>query len=207
MSDFGYVGQVSQKPLAGRATGFLLIVYFLSAALEIIDLLGTAINPVAVSDFACSIQAFAIIQIPDMSGHSSPFVTDPCLGAAHEPTFSLIFLSVKLTMAIFAFAILWGFVGWRPDGFCALRDDYWQRFGAPGGYRNELKTFGRNSFGVIFFLSSCLLLACICASIPELSFALALKFIVEDGLAVAIPAVALDVTARALLFVSFAWGH
>jgi hypothetical protein len=53
-------------------------------------------------------------------------------------------------------------------------------------------------------LFCCLLLASVGASELALRFAVPLKFVVEDGLAVANPAVALDITAKAFLFISLA---
>lgn len=207
MSDFAEADQVSQKLISVQATIFLLAVYFLSAALDVIDLLGGTSDPPAIAGFACSIRSLALVTIPSISGRSAQSLADQCLGAAREPTFSMIFFSVKMTMAILAFVVLWGFVYWRPDGFRELTDYYGKRFGEPGGYRNELRTFVKKSLGVIFFLFCCLLLASFGASEPGLKFALALKFVVEDGLAIAIPAVMLDVTAKAFLFIAFSLTH
>jgi hypothetical protein len=159
MADFGDVDQLSQKLISANATIFLLVVYFLSAALDVINLLGATVDPQAVAHFACSIWPLAVVGMPKVSGRSSQFVADQCFGEAREPTISIIFFSIKLTMATLAFVILWGFVSWRPEAFRAVRDSYWQPFKVPGGYRKEIRTFGRNSLGVMFFLFCCLLLA------------------------------------------------
>jgi hypothetical protein len=204
VTDFGDVDRVSQKLISANATIFLLAVYLLCAALDVINLLGAAADPQAVARFACSLRPFAIVALPDSLGRSAQFVADQCSGEVREPTISIIFLSIKLTMAVLAFIVLWGFVCWRPEGFRAVSDNYRQRFEEPGGYRKELKKFSINSLGILFFLFCCLLLASVGASERTLRFAVTLKIVVEDGLAVAIPAVALDVTAKAFLFFSLA---
>jgi hypothetical protein len=181
---------------------FLLTVYILSAALDVADLFLSIAAPQAVAKLACVIQPFALVTVP--FSLISP-TSDPCLGEFHEPAISLIFLSVKMTMAFVAFVVLW--VCWNPDGFRSMRDIYSRRFNATGGYRKELKSFARNSLGVLVFFTSCFLLACINAADPNARFILGAKFIVEDGAAVAIPVLAMDFIAKASVFVFFASAH
>jgi hypothetical protein len=181
---------------------FLLAVYPLSAALDVADLFLAIVAPGSVAKLACEIQPLALVAIPFSS--LSP-ISDPCRGEFHEPAISLIFFSVKLTMAFLAFAVLW--VCWNPDGFRSMRDIYWRRFKATGGYRKELKSFARNSSGIIIFLTCCFLLASIDAADPSMRFILGAKFVLEDGVTVAIPAVAMDFIAKASLFIFFAWTH
>jgi hypothetical protein len=183
-------------------TAFLLAVYTLSAALDVADLFLSIVAPGSVAKLACEIQPLALVAIPFPS--RSP-ISDACHGEFHEPAISLIFFSVKLTMAFVAFAVLW--VCWNPDGFRSMRDSYWRRFKATGGYRKELKSFARNSSGIVIFLTCCFLLASIGAADPSTRFILGTKFILEDGLTVAIPAVAIDFIAKASLFILFAWTH
>ena len=180
----------------------LLAVYTLSATLDVADLFLAIVAPGSVVKLACDIQPLALVAIPFSS--LSP-ISDACRGEFHEPAISLIFFSVKLTMAFLAFAVLW--ICWNPDGFRAMRDDYWRRFKATGGYRKELKSFARNSSGIIIFLTCCFLLASIGAADPSMRFILGAKFIFEDGVTVAIPAVAIHLIAKASLFIFFAWTH
>jgi hypothetical protein len=182
-------------------TAFLLAVYTLSAALDVADLFLSIVAPGSVAKLACEIQPLALVAIP----FSSLPISDACRGEFHEPAISLIFFSVKLTMALLAFAALW--VCLNPDGFRSMRDIYWRRFKATGGYRKELKSFARNSSGIIIFLTCCFLLASIGAGDPSMRFILGAKFILEDGVTVAIPAVAIDFIAKASLFILFAWTH
>jgi hypothetical protein len=182
-------------------TAFLLAVYTLSAALDVADLFLSIVAPGSVAKLACEIQPLALAAIP----FSSLPISDACRGEFHEPAISLIFFSVKLTMALLAFAALW--VCLNPDGFRSMRDIYWRRFKATGGYRKELKSFARNSSGIIIFLTCCFLLASIGAGDPSMRFILGAKFILEDGVTVAIPAVAIDFIAKASLFILFAWTH
>lgn len=181
---------------------FLLTVYILSAALDVADLFLSIPAPQAVAKLACITQPLALVTVP--FSLASP-TSDPCLGEFHEPAISLIFLSVKMTMAFIAFAVLW--VCWNPDGFRSMRDIYLRRFNATGGYRKELKSFARNSLGIFIFFMSCFLLACINAADPSARFIVAAKFVVEDGVAIAAPVLAMDFIAKASVFIFFAWTH
>jgi hypothetical protein len=127
MTDFGDVDQVSQKLISANATIFLLAVYFLCASLDVFNLLGGTVDPQAVGRFACSLRPLAIVAVPDVSGRATKFVADQCSGEAREPTISIIFLSIKLTVGVLAFIVLWGFAYWRPEAFRAVSDNYWQR--------------------------------------------------------------------------------
>jgi len=60
---------------------------------------------------------------------------------------------------------------------------------------------------MIVFLTCCFLLASILAADPKASFILGSKFVVEDGLAAAVPVLAMDFIARASVFGFFAWTH
>jgi hypothetical protein len=183
-------------------TAFLLAVCTLSAALDVANLVLSIVAPGSVVKLACEIQPLALVAIPFSS--LSP-IADACRGEFHEPSISLIFFSVKLTMALLAFAVLWAC--WNPNSFRSMRNSYWSRFKAPGGYRKELKSFTRNSSGIMIFLTCCFLLASIGAADPSTRFILGAKFVLEDGLTVAIPAVAIDFIAKASLFILFAWTH
>jgi hypothetical protein len=201
--------QVSKRLILGDSTGVVLLVaFFLSAALDVINLVGTAINPQGLGRFACSISRLAIVGPPDFSRSPLRFVADQCLGPAGEPPISIIFLSIKITVAILAFIILWGCVLLRPDGLRAMNDNYYRRFQVSGGYRKEIEAFGKKSLVRVFFLLCLLLLVSISASDSASEQTLRalvwFKFLFEDGLAVAIPAIALDLSATSVVFISIA---
>ena len=93
-------------------SAFLLAVYALSAALDVADLFLSIPVPGSVAKLACEIRPLALVPIPFSSLSTT---SDACRGEFQEPAISLIFFSVKLTMAFLAFAGLW--VCWNPDGF------------------------------------------------------------------------------------------
>jgi hypothetical protein len=207
--DDGITPDLSDREVNGQrlvsvyATAFVLAVYAVSVALDVADQYLSIVAPKYVARLACAIQPFAIVAVP-LSPPSS--VSDACVGEFREPAISLTFLSVKLTMALFIFVVLW--VCWNADGFKAMRDIYWRRFETPGGYRRELKSFAKNSLGIFVFLASCLLLASITAADSRSHlFIVGSKFILEDGVAVAIPLLAMNFIAKASLFAFFAWTH
>jgi len=191
-----------QKLVSAYGTAFLLAVYILSAALDVADLFVSMTAPASVAKLACVIQPLALLGVPFSS--LSP-ASDPCFRGFHEPAISLIFFSVKLTMAFLTFAVLW--VCWDPNGFRSMRDIYWRRFEVAEGYRKELTSFAKNSSGIIVFLTCCFLLASIIAADPTARFISGAKFVLEDGVTVAIPVVAMDFIAKASLFAFFAWTH
>jgi hypothetical protein len=191
-----------QRLVSVYATVFLLAVYVLSAGLDVADLFWSIVAPQSVAKLGCLVRPLALIAVPFSS---LPTISDACLGEFRYPVISLTFFSVKLTMAFIAFVLLW--VCWKPDGFRAARDIYLRRFKAPGGYRKELKSFAKNSSGMIVFLTCCFLLASISAADPKASFILGSKFVVEDGLAAAIPVLAMNFIARVSVFGFFAWTH
>jgi hypothetical protein len=202
MPDFGDSEVDGQRLASVSATVFLLAVYTLSAGLDVADLFWSIVAPKSVATLACLLQPLALVAIPFSSLST---ISDACLGEFRYPAISLTFFSVKLTMAVLAFVVLW--VCWNPDGFKAMRDIYWLRFKAPGGYRKELKSFARNSTGIFVFLTCCFLLASILAADPKLSFALGGKFVLEDGLTIAMPVLAMDFITKASVFGFFAWTH
>jgi len=191
-----------QRLVSAYGAAFLLAIYILSAALDVADLLLSIAAPRSVAKLACVIQPLALLAVPFSS--LSP-TSDPCFRGFHEPAISLIFFSVKLTMAFLAFAVLW--VCWNPYGLRSMRDVYWRRFKVAGGYRKELKSFAKNSLGIAVFLTCCFLLASVIAADPKTRFIWGAKFILEDGVTVAIPVVAMDFIAKGSLFVFFAWTH
>jgi hypothetical protein len=205
MIDFDESELSAPKLISLHASIFLLAIYFLSAGLDVADSFLAIADPEPVTKFACAIRPLAIVPVPNLSKLSPYWLADQCLGGLREPAISMIFFSVKLTMALVAFFVLWGFLFWSPKEFWLLKDFYWQRFRAPGGYRKELKSFSGTSIGIIAFLTCCLLLASVSASDPKAGFILASKFVVEDGLAIAIPGMMFDAVVRAFLFISFAW--
>jgi hypothetical protein len=200
--DFGDPEVDRQTFFSVYGVAFLLTVYILCAALDVADLFLSIAAPQAVAKLACAIQPLALVAVP--FSLISP-ASDPCLGQFREPAVSFIFLSVKMTMAFVAFAVLW--VCWNPDGFRSTRDIYLRRFNPAGGYRKELKSFARNSLGILVFFTSCFLLASINAADPSARFVLAAKFVVEDGVAVAAPVLVMDFIAKGSVFVFFAWTH
>jgi hypothetical protein len=201
MADFSDSERDGQRLVSTFGTVFLLFVYILSAGLDVIDLVLVGENSKSTARLACSIQSFALVPVP----LAPRTMSDPCLGEVHEPDISILFLSIKFSMAFAAFPVLWVF--WHRAGFLRLRDIYWRRFGAPGGYLRELGSFIKNSSGIFAFLACCLLFAAIEAANPAIRFALALKFVLEDGLAIAMPVMTMDLVAKASLFVSYAWTH
>jgi hypothetical protein len=200
--DFGDSEVDRQRLVSVYATVFLLAVYILSAGLDVADLFWSIVAPKSVAKLACQIQPLALVAIPFSSLST---ISDACLGEFRYPAISLTFFSVKLTMALLAFVVLW--VCWNPDGIKAMRDIYWLRFKAPGGYRKELKLFAKNSAGMFVFLTCCFLLASISAADPKMSFALGGKLVLEDGLAIAMPVLAMGFIAKAFVFSFFAWTH
>jgi hypothetical protein len=208
-SDIEDTDEVSKRLILGADTGVVFLsAFFSSAALDVINLVGAVINPQGLGRFACSIRGLAIVEPPDFSNSPLQFVADQCLGEAHAPVISIIFLSIKMTVAILAFIILWGCVLVRPGGLIAMRDNYDRRFKIAEGYRQEITAFAKKSFVRVLVSLSFLLLVFIIvsesASRQTLMTLIWFKFLIPDGLALAIPALALDISATSVVLTSIA---
>ena len=203
MSDFYESERSLPKLISFHAGCFLIAVFFLGAALDVADSFIAIFNHQAVAKFACAIRPLAIVPIPNFSGFSQQWIADQCMGGVRDPAISMIFFSVKLSMAPIIFFVLWGFLYQQPEGYRALKDAYWQKFRTPGGFERELKALGGRVSGVFIFLTCCLLLASSIASDPRSGFILESKFAIENGLAIAIPGMVFDYGVRAFLLVSF----
>jgi hypothetical protein len=204
MADFDEAEQRLPKLISFHASCFLIAVFFLGAALDVADSFITIVNHQAVAEFACAIRPLAVVPVLNFSGFSQQWIADQCMGQVRDPAISMIFFSIKLSMAPIVCLVLCEFLCERPEGFWALKAFYWQKFSTRGGFERELKAFGKSVSGVFIFLTCCLLLASSIASDPRSSFILESKFAIENGLAIAIPGMTFVYGIRAFFFASFA---
>jgi hypothetical protein len=205
---FYYGGLRKEMTIPPSSLPFLAAIYVLCFGLDVTNIGWLPIHPQAVARLACTIWPIAIVHPPSsFSMHVQQFVPALCLGQAHQAAISIIFLSVKLTMGIFAIPVLWGYAVPKPESFIRNREMYEDRFSEPGGYRQEFKKFGGRSLGLLTFMFCWFLLVFEFDSQPILSFDVAEKILLEDILAVLIPAVSYSLPATLLVFVLHALRH
>jgi hypothetical protein len=178
----------------------LAVVYSLCVGLDLVNYVGFPVDPQGVTQFACGIWPWAVIKLPVMSGSS---VADRCSGQLTSGLVSLIFLSIKLTMGVVAIPLIWGYVALKPQWFLRAREVYERRFAGGEKYNQELKEFMRGSLEMLIFLVCLGLLAFIWVSDPPRRYAVSEKLLLEDFLAVAIPAVFFSQSAIAVVFYYF----
>jgi hypothetical protein len=204
---FDYGGPQKQMTIPRGSLPFLAAIYALCVALDAINIVGLPINPQAVTRFACAIWPLALIQPPNLFTNVSQFVATQCLGEPREPVVSIIFFSIKLTMAAVAILILWGYTALKPETFLQRREMYEQRFDKAGGCYQEFKKFAAESVGKLIFFFCSLLLTFSFVSEPILRFDVLEKVLGEDMLAVLIPTMLFSISATLLVFILHALKH
>lgn len=181
---------------------FLLLICAVCISLDGINLFGMATDPQAVSKFACSLRPLIIVWPLNLSIFSTQYINAQCLGQATKETVSIIFLAIKLSMSVAAIPILVEFIARWPEKFLAMRDDLYQRFGRPDGYREELRKFGKielRIYGVLVFMT-----LFVTMMTTEIRFDVRGRVLLETFVSVSIPTVIACSLATAAVFISFA---
>jgi hypothetical protein len=185
---------------------FLFAIYALCAGLDVINYVGFSVSPQGVTQFACEVWPWALIKLPVMTASS---VVDQCSRQVPVSTItiSLIFLSIKLTMGIVAFPLVWAYVALKPQWFLQAREIYEERFAGGEKYNQELKEFTGESLGMLTFLMCLGLLVFVWVSDPPRRYAISEKILLEDFLAVIIPSTLFGISAVAVVFRCFQGKH
>jgi hypothetical protein len=191
--------QMPQMTVPPAARLFLLLVFVLCVGLDLVNFESIVVGPQGVLPFACELWPWALIKLPVLSASS---VADQCSGHQQVRSIPLIFLSLKLTMSVVAFPLIWAYVALKPQWFMQAREVYEQRFASGEKYDQEFRKFAGQSLGIMAFLICLGLFAFMCVTDHPRRFSFS-EIFVEDFLAVAIPAVLYSISAVALVFYYF----
>jgi hypothetical protein len=206
MTEFRYISDRKEwlmKPPVGWSP-FLVTILVASIGLDLIDLVGRAQDPLWVTQFACSIRAFAMVGPPIASLDVLRLTTEQCLMLPCEPMASIVFLAVKLSLALWAILILMALIAISPENLEEMQNALFERFKEPGGFDQVLRKFGSFVFESCGLSVCLLLLASLTASDSASHFVADEKFVIEDFLVVAIPTLTVSLITSGYVIFSFA---
>lgn len=157
----------------------LLLVF---VALDIFDVSGRSAAPATLISFACNAFPYTKLVSFMFPDGMLDFIQSNCRIGVAEPTVSMIFFMLKMSIAVMFIVPLVVFICCYPQHFLSVRETYFDKFRKPNGVKKEIQ----------MFLSLVTINALICAGgvhmiaysrYPERFVTLPMHKFIEDGTA------------------------
>lgn len=199
MTTAGELDRLSREIVPKPARSLAICVYAACVLLDAIALLGLDIPNSAVARFACAIRPLGAVSAPLFADELLRFSAKQCVETVHEPTISIVFLSIKLALGILLVPVVCFAVLLRPRGMTAFCEAFREYAVDREAYFREMKRWAWRFLILIPFDVICVLLTAR-SSLSDFNTSFAHKLFLENGAAIVVPATAFAAIIVAVMF-------